>query len=173
MRGVWNCSNHNASSMGRYCLLVDSAVDERPPCNSHKLSVSDGQLRSFSSITFVLLATFASAIVIFSASFSFLFSIVRRTYTVHHQSFCYVRHILCTDMVIPTYVTMHQTARVGSACDRLLVHYTYWINLDIGWQNAFHRLEYLPAVSHMTCGCLLYTSPSPRDGLLSRMPSSA
>ena len=23
------------------------------------------------------------------------------------------------------------------------------------------------------CGCLLYTSPSPRDGLLSRMPSSA
>ena len=25
----------------------------------------------------------------------------------------------------------------------------------------------------MPCGCLLYTSPSPRDGLLSRMPSSA
>ena len=24
-----------------------------------------------------------------------------------------------------------------------------------------------------TCPCLLYTSPSPRDGLLSRMPSSA
>ena len=24
-----------------------------------------------------------------------------------------------------------------------------------------------------TYGCLLYTSPSPRDGLLSRMPSSA
>ena len=28
-----------------------------------------------------------------------------------------------------------------------------------------------PGVSHN--GCLLYTSPSPRDGLLSRMPSSA
>ena len=27
-------------------------------------------------------------------------------------------------------------------------------------------------VPHFT-GCLLYTSPSPRDGLLSRMPSSA
>ena len=27
-----------------------------------------------------------------------------------------------------------------------------------------------PAVAN---GCLLYTSPSPRDGLLSRMPSSA
>ena len=25
----------------------------------------------------------------------------------------------------------------------------------------------------VTCLCLLYTSPSPRDGLLSRMPSSA
>ena len=29
------------------------------------------------------------------------------------------------------------------------------------------------AVCHGSKGCLLYTSPSPRDGLLSRMPSSA
>ena len=28
-------------------------------------------------------------------------------------------------------------------------------------------------LSHHTHTCLLYTSPSPRDGLLSRMPSSA
>ena len=27
--------------------------------------------------------------------------------------------------------------------------------------------------SNLSLGCLLYTSPSPRDGLLSRMPSSA
>ena len=27
--------------------------------------------------------------------------------------------------------------------------------------------------SHLLYTCLLYTSPSPRDGLLSRMPSSA
>ena len=27
--------------------------------------------------------------------------------------------------------------------------------------------------SEEVCDCLLYTSPSPRDGLLSRMPSSA
>ena len=33
-------------------------------------------------------------------------------------------------------------------------------------------LEKAPDVG-MVCGCLLYTSPSPRDGLLSRMPSSA
>ena len=28
-------------------------------------------------------------------------------------------------------------------------------------------------LSHLSRACLLYTSPSPRDGLLSRMPSSA
>ena len=28
-------------------------------------------------------------------------------------------------------------------------------------------------ITGMAHGCLLYTSPSPRDGLLSRMPSSA
>ena len=31
----------------------------------------------------------------------------------------------------------------------------------------------LKAVIQKCCSCLLYTSPSPRDGLLSRMPSSA
>ena len=33
----------------------------------------------------------------------------------------------------------------------------------------------LPFIDHKSAlsGCLLYTSPSPRDGLLSRMPSSA
>ena len=35
---------------------------------------------------------------------------------------------------------------------------------DAGFASLFH---------HRWCICLLYTSPSPRDGLLSRMPSSA
>ena len=30
-----------------------------------------------------------------------------------------------------------------------------------------------PVVFNLTGGCLLYTSPSPRDATLSRMPSSA
>ena len=30
-----------------------------------------------------------------------------------------------------------------------------------------------PNILPLSIGCLLYTSPSPRDGLLSRMPSSA
>ena len=34
-------------------------------------------------------------------------------------------------------------------------------------------IEDSDAIFVNTCSCLLYTSPSPRDGLLSRMPSSA
>ena len=34
-------------------------------------------------------------------------------------------------------------------------------------------LSYLFSIVPSFIGCLLYTSPSPRDGLLSRMPSSA
>ena len=31
----------------------------------------------------------------------------------------------------------------------------------------------IESIKEKALGCLLYTSPSPRDGLLSRMPSSA
>src|SRR5665647_2227095 len=37
------------------------------------------------------------------------------------------------------------------------------------WDRAIMVSSFLPA---LLFGCLLYTSPSPRDGLLSRMPSS-
>ena len=37
---------------------------------------------------------------------------------------------------------------------------------------AFEKLGHRPTGVD-GCACLLYTSPSPRDGLLSRMPSSA
>ena len=33
--------------------------------------------------------------------------------------------------------------------------------------------DFTLVVADTVCSCLLYTSPSPRDGLLSRMPSSA
>ena len=44
------------------------------------------------------------------------------------------------------------------------------------WRNALDRLHQtnnFPEFTGRVCPCLLYTSPSPRDGLLSRMPSSA
>ena len=40
--------------------------------------------------------------------------------------------------------------------------------------NAAERLQGIGTAGHLLgTDCLLYTSPSPRDGLLSRMPSSA
>ena len=39
----------------------------------------------------------------------------------------------------------------------------------VSWMGAMQAQNY----SMVKWACLLYTSPSPRDGLLSRMPSSA
>ena len=66
-----------------------------------------------------------------------------------------------------------------------LVHLTiglFSIGIAFDFAGAFYPLEKrvfrllaLPVtrVGFHDVGCLLYTSPSPRDGLLSRMPSSA
>ena len=40
-------------------------------------------------------------------------------------------------------------------------------------KDALGKVKVTAEVLGETKGCLLYTSPSPRDGLLSRMPSSA
>ena len=45
---------------------------------------------------------------------------------------------------------------------------THWTN-----QAAVNALRRYNGITFNTSTCLLYTSPSPRDGLLSRMPSSA
>ena len=52
--------------------------------------------------------------------------------------------------------------------------------MKIAWERAGYNLDdleqlYASAVQPalISSACLLYTSPSPRDGLLSRMPSSA
>ena len=44
----------------------------------------------------------------------------------------------------------------------------------LGCFVVWRRLSYFgDTLAHSALLCLLYTSPSPRDGLLSRMPSSA
>ena len=48
---------------------------------------------------------------------------------------------------------------------------TYTDTLYLG--DAVKRLQDSPHDITLVMDCLLYTSPSPRDGLLSRMPSSA
>ena len=40
-------------------------------------------------------------------------------------------------------------------------------------KGLFPNTDFFHAPAYHYLGCLLYTSPSPRDGLLSRMPSSA
>ena len=49
------------------------------------------------------------------------------------------------------------------------------INVYSLWPKDFTLENYVTIFTDSTwyMGCLLYTSPSPRDGLLSRMPSSA
>ena len=54
-------------------------------------------------------------------------------------------------------------------------------NLDMVILTSMHNIAYYTGFIYCSFGrpygcvvtCLLYTSPSPRDGLLSRMPSSA
>ena len=41
------------------------------------------------------------------------------------------------------------------------------------YMKSYYTRDYVKAKAHEYYVCLLYTSPSPRDGLLSRMPSSA
>ena len=49
------------------------------------------------------------------------------------------------------------------------------LEADLGksTKSCLFRAEYPERTVSMGIACLLYTSPSPRDGLLSRMPSSA
>src|SRR5665647_2397885 len=46
-------------------------------------------------------------------------------------------------------------------------------NPNVSRDNAHWTMEKIRDVKKQAETCLLYTSPSPRDGLLSRMPSSA
>ena len=54
--------------------------------------------------------------------------------------------------------------------------YLATVDVDPGsptYSQVIHRLEMPGIGDELHHICLLYTSPSPRDGLLSRMPSSA
>ena len=48
-----------------------------------------------------------------------------------------------------------------------------WHKVDPAASVMYDERERRVYASGLHMGCLLYTSPSPRDGLLSRMPSSA
>ena len=57
---------------------------------------------------------------------------------------------------------------IGSHMVKRLKSEGYWVRgVDLKYP------EYSETAADEFISCLLYTSPSPRDGLLSRMPSSA
>ena len=62
-------------------------------------------------------------------------------------------------------VVDYQTELMNQGLDQRLA------GLNAGFSGAYGGSRHGLAEGNMTC--LLYTSPSPRDGLLSRMPSSA
>ena len=45
--------------------------------------------------------------------------------------------------------------------------------LSLNWKRHLPNTIFICPNGHEPCSCLLYTSPSPRDTILSRMPSSA
>ena len=62
--------------------------------------------------------------------------------------------------------------------ETLIPGYPVWMGMtdSARWNNPEHKRAYSTYVREaisLDGNCLLYTSPSPRDGLLSRMPSSA
>ena len=69
----------------------------------------------------------------------------------------------------PEFGVEHDVDGVRHATRRLGVDHPVALDNRYDIWNAFANL-YWPA---LYLACLLYTSPSPRDGLLSRMPSSA
>ena len=66
-----------------------------------------------------------------------------------------------------------QTSETSAAATDVLRRFARYSS----WTCTFVSSEDVPDTDGYTaviiCTCLLYTSPSPRDGLLSRMPSSA
>ena len=85
----------------------------------------------------------------------------------YYQEICFV---FCKDLVEYRTIPLHLTANIGTGSHFLEVGLGG--NITVGYSNhniypiIGYRLQPLRT-------CLLYTSPSPRDGLLSRMPSSA
>ena len=66
--------------------------------------------------------------------------------------------------------TVDDDAKAMSELIERIVHADK-VGIDVFGLGEHHREEFLDSAAHNIC--LLYTSPSPRDGILSRMPSSA
>ena len=90
---------------------------------------------------------------------------------------CRIGHVSEALVLQETDVDMIDESEVLTPADELR-HIWKWditttvVNAARSLAEALRRIEEGASMIR-TKGCLLYTSPSPRDGLLSRMPSSA
>ena len=72
--------------------------------------------------------------------------------------------------------SLNQQIILGSFGVAILSMFLPWVDMEIITLNGFQQQGYIFLVCFvypLYCICLLYTSPSPRDSNLSRMPSSA
>ena len=67
----------------------------------------------------------------------------------------------------------HMCARQSGCCEQANGKCCYWCVPDNVYKVTFEIWSGGGGGPGHTCCCLLYTSPSPRDATLSRMPSSA
>ena len=90
-------------------------------------------------------------------------------------------HLFCCSCYLkqPTYEAANKV-KAGKAPGSCGVYPEYILHGDNEALKTLHSIftrvwedEVVPEEWHQGIICLLYTSPSPRDGLLSRMPSSA
>ena len=82
------------------------------------------------------------------------------------------------DLLFTYLILRNLSNRQRSKCVRLVVELKSTPALDIlvapiRFVVDVNKLYFPGKKVMLLCDCLLYTSPSPRDGLLSRMPSSA
>ena len=68
---------------------------------------------------------------------------------------------------------LYPMARVGKKGSSSFKRITWYEALNLIRDKFIEAIERDGSESILPYSCLLYTSPSPRDGLLSRMPSSA
>ena len=76
-------------------------------------------------------------------------------------------------VVLQTNPPAWRTVQLAELSEAHGFDYVWTFDSHLLWQEPYVIHSAILAETNRVTVCLLYTSPSPRDGLLSRMPSSA
>ena len=101
----------------------------------------------------------------------------KREISNEHQSLIFLKNVPKIFLEMPTHGKSRPAQTAPLLLNKLFVNKikcnSNGINDKLVRKNSFTKARKMRPSSLDTICCLLYTSPSPRDGLLSRMPSSA